>query len=74
MLANGVEPEPHARGHRAIAFDGEMSRKAFSELNQAIGSRKVPLRIQVFSLERVSEAHRRIERHVVGKIVLRIRK
>ena len=72
---NGVEPEPQARGHRALAFDGEMSRKAFSELNKAIGSRKLPLRVRVFSLDRVSEAHRRIEQgHVVGKIVLRIRK
>ena len=72
---NGVEPEPDARGHRALAFDGEMSRKAFSELNKAIGSRKLPLRVQVFSLDRVSEAHRRIEQgHVVGKVVLRIRK
>lgn len=71
---NGVEPEPHARGHRALAFDGEMSRKAFSELNKAIGSRKLALRVQVFSLDRVSEAHRRIEQgHIVGKIVLRIR-
>ena len=72
---NGVEPEPHARGHRVLAFDGEMSRKAFSEFNKAIGSRKLPLRVQVFSLERASEAHRRIDRgHIVGKIVLRIRK
>jgi NADPH2:quinone reductase len=72
---NGVEPEPQARGHRSLGFDGEMSRKAFSALNKAIGSRKLPLRVQIFSLEHVSEAHRRIEQgHVVGKIVLRIRK
>jgi NADPH2:quinone reductase len=70
---NGVEPEPHADGHRALAFDGKTSRTAFKELNKAIGSRTIPLRVQVFSLERVVDAHRRIERgHVVGKIVLRI--
>ena len=71
---NGVEPEPHADGHRALAFDGKMSRMAFKELNKAIGTRTIPLRVQAFSLERVVDAHRRIEQgHVIGKIVLRIR-
>ena len=70
---NGVEPEPHADGHTALAFDGEMPRSAFKELNKAIGSRAIPLRVQVFSLQRAVEAHRRIEQgHVVGKILLRI--
>jgi NADPH2:quinone reductase len=70
---NGVEPEPHAEGHRALAFDGEMSRNAFKALNKAIGSRTISLRVQVFSLERAVDAHRRIEQgHVIGKIVLRI--
>jgi len=70
---NGVEPEPHAEGHSALAFDGKTSRTAFKDLNKAIGSRTIPLRVQVFSLERVVDAHRRIERgHVIGKIVLRI--
>ena len=71
---NGVEPEPQALGHRALAFDGEMPRKAFIDLNKAIGSRKISLQLEVFSLERVADAHRRIEQgHVVGKVVLRIR-
>lgn len=70
---NGVEPEPHAKGHRALGFDGAMSRNAFKDWSKAIGARTIPLRVQVFSLERVVEAHRRIEQgHVVGKIVLRI--
>jgi NADPH:quinone reductase len=71
---NGVEPKPHFSGHSALAFDGEMSHEAFDRLNAAIGSRTIPLRVKVFPLKDVVEAHRRIERgHVMGKIVLRIR-
>ncbi len=71
---NGVEPKPHFSGHSALAFDAEMSHEAFDRLNAAIGSRTIPLRIKVFPLKDVVEAHRRIEHgHVLGKIVLRIR-
>jgi NADPH:quinone reductase len=71
---NGVEPVPHAEGHQGIAFDGDMSRPALERLNRAIGSRTIPLRVEVFPLEDVVAAHRRIEQgHVVGKIVLQIR-
>jgi NADPH:quinone reductase len=71
---NGVEPEPRIEGHPGIAFDGAMSREAFERLNRAIGSRMIPLRIEVFSLDEVAAAHRRIEQgHVIGKIVLQIR-
>jgi NADPH2:quinone reductase len=70
---NGVEPKPHFSGHSALAFDAEMSHEAFDRLNAAIGTRTIPLRIKVFPLKDVVEAHRRIERgHVLGKIVLRI--
>jgi NADPH:quinone reductase len=71
---NGVEPKPHFSGHHGSAFDGAMSHEAFVRLNAAIGSRTIPLRIKVFPLKDVVEAHRRIEQgHVLGKIVLRIR-
>jgi NADPH:quinone reductase len=71
---NGVEPEIHAKGHPSLAFDGGMSRKDFEELNEAIGTRSIPLRVEVFPLDRAADAHRRIEQgHVEGKIVLRIR-
>ena len=70
---NGVEPKPHLDDHPDLAFDGEMSRRAFERLNIAIGPRTIPLRTEVFSLKDVIEAHRRIEQgHVIGKIVLRI--
>jgi NADPH:quinone reductase len=71
---NGVEPKPHFSGHPGSAFDASMSPEAFVRLNAAIGGRTIPLRIQVFPLKDVVEAHRRIEQgHVLGKIVLRIR-
>jgi NADPH:quinone reductase len=71
---NGVEPEPHIDGHRAIAFDGLMSRDVFQNLNAAIGAQTIPLRIEEFALDDVVQAHRRMEQgHVIGKIVLRIR-
>src|ERR1700685_1659684 len=70
----GVEPKPHFSGHPGSAFDASMSPEAFVRLNAAIGGRTIPLRIQVFPLKDVVEAHRRIEHgHVLGKIVLRIR-
>ncbi len=71
---NGVEPEIHVDGHPSLPFDGEMSREAFELLNKAIGTRTIPIRVEDFPLDRVGDAHRRIEEgHVVGKIVLRVR-
>ncbi|HTW84875.1 MAG TPA: NADP-dependent oxidoreductase [Candidatus Sulfotelmatobacter sp.] len=70
---NGVEPAPHADGHRALGADGPMSRPAFEELNRAIGTRTIPLHVESFALADVAAAHRRIEQgHVLGKIVLQI--
>jgi NADPH:quinone reductase-like Zn-dependent oxidoreductase len=71
---NGVEPEIDIDGHPSRPFDGTMARRNFQLLNKAIGGRTMPLRVEVFPLERVVDAHRRFEEgHVVGKIVLRIR-
>jgi len=70
---NGVEPEPKFSGHPGSAFDGAMSREAFDRLNTLVGAHSIPLRTEVFSLQDVAEAHRRIEHgHVIGKIVLRV--
>jgi NADPH:quinone reductase-like Zn-dependent oxidoreductase len=70
---NGVEPKPRFSGHPVSAFDGAMSHGALEKLNAAIGTRTLPLRVEVFSFKDVAAAHRRIEQgHVVGKIVLRI--
>jgi NADPH:quinone reductase-like Zn-dependent oxidoreductase len=70
---NGVEPKPQFSGHPVSAFDGTMSHEAFEKLNAAIGTRTLPLRVQVFSFKDVAAAHHRIEEgHVVGKIVLHV--
>lgn len=70
---NGVEPEPRLEGHRALTFDGEMSREAFGRLNKAIGSQTIPLHIDEFAFDDVVSAHRRVDQgHVIGKIVLRM--
>ena len=70
---NGVEPVPEVEGHETIGFDGEMSHEAFSLFNEAIGDKTIPLSVDVYTLDRVAEAHRRIEKgHVLGKIVLQI--
>jgi NADPH:quinone reductase-like Zn-dependent oxidoreductase len=72
---NGVEPEIHIDGHASVPFDGNMSLKNLQLLNKAIGKRAMPLRVEVFPLDKVVDAHRRMDQgHVVGKIVLRIRR
>lgn len=71
---NGVEPEIHVSGHPILPFDGTMSRESLVLLNKAIGKRTIPLQVEMYSLDRVVEAHRRMDQgHVKGKIVLRIR-
>jgi NADPH2:quinone reductase len=71
---NGVEPEIRVAGHPALPFDGLMSRKAFQLLNRAIGKRTIPLQVEIYSLDRVVDAHRRMDQgHVQGKIILRVR-
>jgi NADPH:quinone reductase len=71
---NGVEPEIHLEGHPVLPFDAGQKREDFELLNEAIGQRSMALRVEAFPLDRVVDAHRRIEQgHVEGKIVLRIR-
>jgi NADPH2:quinone reductase len=71
---NGVEPEIRIEAHPSLPFDAGMSREDFERLNEAIGTRSMPLRVEVFPLDHAVDAHRRIEQgRVEGKIVLRIR-
>lgn len=47
--------------------------KRLNGLNAAIGPRSIPLRTEVFLLQDVVKAHRRLEQgHVVGEVVLRM--
>jgi NADPH:quinone reductase-like Zn-dependent oxidoreductase len=74
---NGIEPEPRKRKHVLIrSYDAASSPEKFYHLNRAIvGSRlKIPI-AREFPLERAANAHRFVERgHVLGKVVLRIRR
>ncbi len=71
---NGVEPKIHLEGHPVLPFDAGQKREDFELLNEAIGQRSMALRVEAFPLDRVVDAHRRIEQgHVEGKIVLSIR-
>ncbi|MDB5028812.1 MAG: putative oxidoreductase [Candidatus Eremiobacteraeota bacterium] len=71
---DGVEPEPVVPRHQMIVFSGEMTRRAFDELDTAIGDRTIPLEVTVYPLDDVVAAHRRLDQgHVVGKLALRIR-
>ena len=77
VYPNGVEPAPRERKHvRVSSYDAEASPEKFAALNRAvIASRlRVPI-ARAFSLASVASAHRLVERgHLLGKIVLRIRR
>jgi NADPH:quinone reductase-like Zn-dependent oxidoreductase len=72
---NGVEPAPRKRkGVKMTAYDAVPSPRSFARLSRAIEETKLRIPIaEVFDLDDVAKAHRRIEKgHVLGKIVLRI--
>lgn len=74
VYPGGVEPEPQAPEHAVSTFDAGMSHEAFAQLNRAIGTQTIPVRVEIFALKDAVKAHRRIDAgHVVGKVVLRIR-
>jgi len=73
---HGVEPAPERRsGIRLDAYDAKAGVDEFSRLNQAVEAAKLRVPIaESFVLADAAKAHERIEqRHVPGKIVLRIR-
>jgi NADPH:quinone reductase len=73
---NGIEPEPQRRrGFRLRAYDAEANPRQFARLDKAIrGSRfRVPI-AATYPLARIAAAHRRLDEHLVGRIVLRIRR
>jgi NADPH:quinone reductase len=73
---NGVEPAPHGRsGVRVIAYNGVDSARDFQRLNRAAEAAKLQIPIAAaFNLSDAAKAHERLAaRHVLGKIVLRIR-
>lgn len=72
---NGVEPEPRKRrGIRIVSYDGEPGVREFERLNRALRSAKPRIVIGArFPLEQAADAHRAVEGHVLGKVVLKIR-
>jgi NADPH:quinone reductase len=74
---NGVEPEPgRRRGVRLHTYDAVSGPREFARLGRATD--KARLRVPVaaiYPLAQAAEAHARLERgHVLGRIVLRIRR
>ncbi len=73
---NGIEPEPTARrGFRIQGYDAAAGPRELALLGRAIDQARlrVPIAAQ-YPLGRAADAHRRQERKVVGRIVLRIRR
>jgi NADPH2:quinone reductase len=74
---NGVEPAPRKRSKiRIKSYDAIASPKHFARLNRAVEEARLQVPIAaVYPLAQASKAHERIERgHVLGRIVLRIRR
>ena len=71
---NGVMPEPTAPDHIAIeAYDGETSKDLLDKLNELIESGPFEVYVdRTFQMEEVSEAHKALGEHHLGKIALRI--
>ena len=72
---NGVEPEPEPpSGIDAKAYDGMPDPQAIEKLNQLIeSSGTTPFEVHVarsFRLEQAAEAHRALDQHYLGKLVL----
>jgi NADPH:quinone reductase-like Zn-dependent oxidoreductase len=74
---NGVEPPPRKRSKVPIKpYDAIASPKEFARLNRAVEEARLQVPIAaVYSLAQAAKAHQRINRgHVLGRIVLRIRR
>jgi NADPH2:quinone reductase len=74
---NGVEPEPKKRrGVHIVPYDAVSGLKEFASLNRSVTAAKLRVPIAAsYPLEQVAEAHRRLAvGHVLGKIVLRVRR
>jgi NADPH2:quinone reductase len=74
---NGVEPEPRKRPKlRIISYDAIASPRKFLRLNRAVEEARLQVQLAgVYPLAQAARAHERLKRgHVLGRMVLRIRK
>jgi NADPH:quinone reductase-like Zn-dependent oxidoreductase len=70
---NGIEPEPERRPKVKLAsYDAEAGAREFSRLARAADDARLRVPIAAtYPLGRADDAHRRLKKHVVGRIVLR---
>jgi len=76
VYPNGIEPVPaRRRTFRLQAFDMVASPRQFARLNRHLthGRIRVPITAR-YSLGKAAQAHRRLARHVLGRMVLQIRR
>jgi NADPH:quinone reductase-like Zn-dependent oxidoreductase len=73
---NGIEPEPMPRrGFRIKGYDAVAGPREFGQLGRAIAEAKLRVPIAAaYQLGAAATAHRRLDGHVIGRIVLRVRK
>ena len=73
---NGVEPPPRKRrGVSMQSYDADNSARGFAKLTRALDANRFQVPIAAtFPLARAADAHRRQQGHVIGRIVLRIRR
>lgn len=71
---HGVEPEPKARHGQVLqAYDGRATPELYARLNRWIEAGPFSVCVSSrYSLDRAAEAHRALERHHLGKVVLKI--
>jgi NADPH:quinone reductase-like Zn-dependent oxidoreductase len=73
---NGIEPAPkRRRAFRVRGYDAVAGPREFAQLGRAVDEARlrVPIAAQ-FPLAAAARAHRRLDRRVVGRIVIRIRR
>lgn len=73
---NGVEPEPRRRpAIRLRSYDGRNSVRELTRLARTVDAVRLQVPVAaIFPLARAADAHRRQHEHVIGRIVLRIRR
>ena len=73
---NGIEPRrDKRRGVSVQSYDADNSARSFASLTRALEANRIQVPIAAtFPLARAADAHRRQHEHVIGRIVLRIRR
>jgi NADPH2:quinone reductase len=69
----GVHPEPISASGNLTLYNGDRGSDAFAKLSEAVVEGGLRIHVaETFPLERAVEAHKRLERHYVGKLALTI--